>query len=108
MYKTASLFKTALREREMNEAKTSGCSTAGRFTVTNANLPIGSSGSQQDYAGQHPCPSCGYCPCCGRYRPQPTGPFYQYGWTLPQGTYPLNNGEVWRQNPDGFSRSRIS
>lgn len=44
--------------------------------------------------GQHPCPGCGYCPCCGRYSYNafpinypPAG--LNGGWGFSGTTYPL-------------------
>ena len=39
---------------------------------------IGDFNYQQPYI-QHPCPACGYCPCCGRRNPIPwQGPTWPY------------------------------
>lgn len=49
------------------------------------------SGSIGQIAPQHPCPSCGYCPCCGRRNAQP------WGYPVPQPYYPTYPGvyPVW-------------
>jgi len=43
--------------------------------------------NQEGSAHASPCPSCGYCPTCGRRNTAPAYPYWPYPYMLPYNPY---------------------